>query len=272
MLDTRNKIMKRMGKIAILSDIHSNLPALTAVLRDVQASGAERIAFLGDIVGYGASPAECVAWVRKLGGVCVMGNHEESMGMVLCRGRANLGAALPADDYIAGLVHSAKSLSDDQGQWAAGLPYELSIPGARIAHASLDTPAAWHYISDDESAEPTLEILRQEESRVGFFGHTHEQGIFADVFDALEWSDATRVCIPAGMACAVTVGSVGQPRHETDRRACWVLWDPTTRVVEFRKTEYKRLEAAQQIAKVGLPMASALRLLTDPERAFLGSI
>jgi predicted phosphodiesterase len=62
-----------MSKIAILSDIHSNLPALTAVLREVEASGAERFVFLGDIVGYGASPAECVALVRKLGGVCVMG-------------------------------------------------------------------------------------------------------------------------------------------------------------------------------------------------------
>jgi predicted phosphodiesterase len=261
--------MKRMGKIAILSDVHSNLPALTAVLREVQSSGAERIVFLGDVVGYGASPAECVTWVRKLGGVCVMGNHEESMGMVLRRGRGNLESTLPPDDYLAGLVHSAKSLSDDQAQWAAGLPYELSIPGARIAHGSLDEPAAWHYISDDESAEPTLEILRQGDLRVGFFGHTHEQGIFADVFDALEWLDAARVCIPAGMACAVTVGSVGQPRHETDRRACWVLWDSATRVVEFRRTEFNRIEAAQQIAKAGLPMDAALRLLTDPERAFL---
>lgn len=60
-----------MSKIAILSDIHSNLPALQAVLSEVQSSGAGRIVFLGDIVGYGASPAECVDWVRKLGGECV---------------------------------------------------------------------------------------------------------------------------------------------------------------------------------------------------------
>ena len=65
-----------MSKIALLSDIHSNLPAFQAVLRDVRVSGANQIVFLGDIVGYGASPAKCVDLVRKLGGKCVMGNHE----------------------------------------------------------------------------------------------------------------------------------------------------------------------------------------------------
>ncbi len=60
---------------------------------------------------------------------------------------------------------------------------------------------------------------------------------------------------------------MGQPRHPTDRRACWVLWDPTERVAEFRKTEYKRLQAAQDIARAGLPMESAGRLLTDQESA-----
>lgn len=261
-----------MGKIAILSDIHSNLPALTPVLRDVQTSGAERIVFLGDIVGYGASPAECVEWVRKLGGGCVMGNHEEAMGLLLRRGRINLDRERPQDDYRAGIVHSAKSINDELAKWLAGLPYELSIPGARVSHASLDEPAAWNYISDTATAEPTLKILRRDRhSRLGFFGHTHVQGIFPDASASLEWLDKTRVRIPAGLACAVTVGAVGQPRHDTDRRAAWVLWDPAAGVVEFRKTDYNRIEAAQQIVKAGLPMESALRLLTVQELAFLES-
>ena len=68
-----------------------------------------------------------------------------------------------------------------------------------------------------------------------------EQGIFPDAPDSLEWLDATRVKIPDATACAVMVGSVGQPRHETDRRAAWVLWDPASRVVDFRKTSHDRL-------------------------------
>jgi hypothetical protein len=68
--------------------------------------------------------------------------------------------------------------------------------------------------------------------KVGFFGHTHDTGIFSDRDGLLEWLDDSRVKIPACLACAVMVGAVGQSRHPTDRRACWVLWDPEERVVE----------------------------------------
>ena len=71
--------------------------------------------------------------------------------------------------------------------------------------------------------------------------------------------------MPVGTACVVTVGSVGQPRHETDRRAAWVLWDPAENMVEFRRVDYSRLQAAQEIVKAGLPSESANRLLTEDE-------
>lgn len=65
------------------------------------------------------------------------------------------------------------------------------------------------------------------------------------------------------------VGSVGQPLHETDLRAAWVLWDPVERVVELRKTDYNRLQAARDIVKAGLPLGSARPLLTSEEAQFL---
>jgi hypothetical protein len=167
------------------------------------------------------------------------------MLQLLRRGRINLDRERPQDDYRAGLVHSAKCVDAEQAQWLASLPYELSIPGARVAHASLNEPAAWNYIFNAVTAEPTLTILRQGKARVGFFGHTHVQGIFPDVPDELVWLDETGVGIPDGMACVVMGGSAGQPRHDTDRRAAWVLWDPEAGVVEFRKKEYKSLEAVQ---------------------------
>ena len=260
-----------MSKIAILSDIHSNLPAFKAVLCDVQASGAERIVFLGDIVGYGASPAECVDMVRNLGGCCVMGNHDVEIRNVRRRGYSFRDPAWKNCGYQAGLAHSAKCLDAAQAEWLAALPFSMKIPAAVVAHASLNEPEAFYYIENAESAEPTLAILREEKIKVGFFGHTHVADIFAEDGEALEWLDGTRMHIPSGLACAVTVGAVGQPRHETDRRAAWVLWDPTEAVVEFRKTEYNRLKAAQDIVKAGLPLESAMRLLTDEETAFLSS-
>lgn len=256
-----------MSKIAILSDIHANLPALQAVLRDVQGSGAERVICLGDIVGYGASPAQCVDEVRKLGGVCVMGNHDIAIKHVRQRGRQGMGEGWEKSGYAAGLLHSAESLGGERSSWLESLPFTLRIPGAVAAHANFHEPEGFSYITDVGSAAPSLRKLMKETHMTGFFGHTHRQEVFCDPCATIDWLDDVRFHIPADVPCAVMVGSAGQPRHPSDRRAAWILWDSETRVVEFRKTEYNRLQAAQDIAKAGLPLESATRLLTDAEAA-----
>lgn len=258
-----------MRKIAILSDIHSNLPAFKAVLREVKESGAQQIVFLGDIVGYGASPTECVDLVRKLGGNCVMGNHDVEIRSVRMRGCTFRDSDWKKSGYLAGLAHSARCLDADQAEWLAGLPYCKQIDAAWIAHGSVDEPEAFNYIEDSESAGPTLEMLQNEKIKVGFFGHTHLPNIFFADDGAFDWLDATRGRVSADHACIITVGAVGQPRHATDRRATWVLWDTVERVVEFRKTEYQQLQAAKDIVNAGLPLESALRLLTTEEAAYL---
>jgi len=254
-----------MPTVAILADIHSNIQALESVLREAKHCGAERIVFLGDIVGYGGSPAECVKLVRELGGACVMGNHDAEIQDVRQRGCTFSDPDWTGSEYEAGLAHSARCLDADQAEWLAALPYRMKLPGGFGAHGSLDRPEAFNYIDDVESARPTLDILRKETFKVGFFGHTHVQGIFAEDEDALEWLDETRVRIPAGLACAVTVGAVGRPRHDAEGRAAWVLWDSDTGVVDFRKTVYNRIGAARAVALAGLPMESSLALLTHEE-------
>lgn len=268
LLDTRVETIA-MPPIAILSDIHANLPALTAVLREVEECGVERILFLGDIVGYGASPAECVEVVRSLGGCCVMGNHDVEIRNVRKRGGTFRDPDWKKCGYLAGLAHAAKCLDAGQAEWLARLPYRKQIDAAWIAHGSLDDPQAFSYIKDAASAEPTLAILRKEKTKVGFFGHTHLEDIFTEDHDALELLNETTVRIPPNIACAITVGAVGQPRLPSERRAAWVLWDPVEGVVEFRKTEYNRLEAAKDIVGAGLPLESALRLLSEEEVTWL---
>jgi len=257
-----------MPKIAILSDIHSNLPAFKAVLKEVQASGATQIAVLGDIVGYGASPAECVELCRKLGATAVMGNHDVDMQQYL-KGRRPTEPNWKKSGFTAGLVHSAASLNAEQTAWLAALPYARLIQGAAIAHANLHDPECFEYIESYDSAAPTLKILAAQTYKVGFFGHTHKQEVFHHPKTKLTWGNETTFTIPVGQPCVVMVGSVGQPRSEDDRRACWVLWDPKTRLVELRKTEYNRVKAAQDIAKAGLPLESALRLINPEEFTFL---
>ena len=162
-----------MPHIAILSDIHANLPAFEAVLEEVKGSRAESIVFLGDIVGYGASPSECVERVRELGGLCLMGNHDAEIKKVRQRGCTFSQPGWKQNCYQAGLALAARSLDADQAKWLASLPYRMKLPGAIAAHGSLNEPEAFNYIQDQESAGPTLEILRQATFKVGFFGHNH---------------------------------------------------------------------------------------------------
>lgn len=256
-----------MEKIALITDIHANLPAFKSVLRDVQESGATEIIFLGDIVGYGASPAECVSLVRNLGGRCVMGNHDCDMAMYRKRPSGSGDTLRNEDGFIAGLIHAADTLPEDDAEWLAKLPFTGLIQGAYVAHGSLDDPEAFNYIKDAESAEATLTYLAGMKHKVGFFGHTHQSKVFSGDPTKLDWINETTFRIPEGLACAVTVGSCGQPRSPDDLRAGWALWKPGERVVEFKRTEYNRLHAAQDIAKAGLPLESAARLLNDAEYA-----
>jgi len=259
--------------VALLSDIHSNLTALKAVLRDVKESGARQVIFLGDIVGYASKPAECVDLVRKLGGYCVMGNHDAAIKIFRKPGYEPDQRNWRTDDYAAGLMYSARQLNDEQAEWIEGLPYYMRVSGAVVAHGSLDDMKYFNYIEDDESARPSLGLLAKCDLKVGFFGHTHLQEVYPDHADGVEWLTENRFRIAEGMPCAVVVGSVGQNRHETDRRACWTLWEPSTRTVEFRQVEYDRMDAARQIAEAGLPKDAALRLLEPgEEREFDASI
>lgn len=268
-MDCFNYPSRLMTKIALLTDIHANLPAFKSVLREVRENGATEIVFLGDIVGYGASPAECVSLVRRLGGHCVMGNHDFEMPKYR-------NGLLGRDDsrrqkagYLAGLIHAADTLPEEDAEWLQKLPYTDLIKEAYVAHGSIDSPEDFNYIEDPASAADTLAFLAKKKYKVGFFGHTHTPNIFAEDAAKLEWIDETTVRIPEGLACAVTVGSCGQARTKDDLRACWALWSPDDRVVEFRRTEYSRIQAAKEIAMAGLPLESAARLLTDAEFAVL---
>ncbi|MEI7909665.1 MAG: metallophosphoesterase [Verrucomicrobiota bacterium] len=254
-----------MPKIAILSDIHANEPALKAVLRDVTKAKVSRVVFGGDTVGYGASSNACVSRVRALGGNSVMGNHDYYTNHVR-RDRA----ALPANrdwrknPVWAGVEEAARTLSDDNAAWLRLLPRELEIPGGVVAHAALHHPEEWPYVRSLADALPSLLLLRASARGIGFLGHTHRQEIFFDPAEPVtpEWIHGTRAHLPEGVVCVVMVGSVGQPR-DGDLRAAWTLWDSDTRVLEFRHSEYPALTAAQDIVAADLPVESALRLLDE---------
>jgi diadenosine tetraphosphatase ApaH/serine/threonine PP2A family protein phosphatase len=254
-----------MPKIAILSDVHANAPALEAVLREVAKIKVKQLVWGGDVVGYGASSNACVSRVREMGGNCVMGNHDHYTNQVrLDRGILPANRDWRKNPVWAGVEEAARTLSDDNAAWLRALPRRLEIPGGVVAHAALHQPDEWPYLRSLIDASPTLAILRESAFGIGFFGHTHRQEIFFDPAEPVtpERINQTRVHLPEGVVCAVLVGSVGQPR-DGDMRAGWTLWDSDTRVVEFRRTAYPALKAAQDIVAADLPVESALRLLDE---------
>jgi len=255
-----------MPRIAILSDIHANLPALTAVLEDVRKAGITEIFFGGDTVGYAAKADECVSLVRHHGGRSVLGNHDYYTNAVIAN-EENIpgGQGWTGNPVWAGVIHAARTLSADNARWLAELPGFMEIPGGIISHASLHFAEEWPYLHSSGDAAPTLDLLEKKRYGIGFFGHTHQQTHFTHRSAAgvmAKRVDHSRIHLPEGTVCAVMVGSVGQPR-DADDRAAWVIWDTDTRVVEFKRTAYPALEAARQILEARLPESSALRLLDD---------
>ncbi len=248
-----------MSKVAILSDIHANLPAFEAVLQEVERQSADLIVFGGDIVGYAASPARCVELVRALGGQCVFGNHESYLIALADNGVESLGENWRTQPVEAGVVHASEELEPEAIEWIRGLDWLLPIDeDVILAHAGLHDPNHWPYLLSEESAEATREVMRRRGLTLGFFGHTHRLAVYPERL----WNREESVIeLSRDDVVAITVGSVGQSREPGDPRATWVLFDSDERTVEFQRTEYDRELAARQIIDAGLPPESAARLL-----------
>ncbi len=256
-------------KIAVLSDIHANLPAFQAVLREVAESGADQIMVLGDVVGYGASPAECVELCGELMVRGVMGNHDLAALIIREEGSHELPRGWRSSGYLAGLVYAAAQLDVDQADWLSKLPYTREIKGASLVHARFDDPKDFGYLEKLEDAEASLEILAERVNKVGFCGHTHKQEVFHRPSAEMVWESEAVFKIPADTPCVVMVGSVGRT-SEKDKRAAWVLWEPEERRVRMMRTDYQRVDAARQIFEADLPAESAIELMTEDDIANLG--
>lgn len=235
--------------IAFISDIHGNLPALRAVLDDIAAQGVQDIICLGDVVGYGAQPAECVEALRGRGITTLMGNHD-----------ATVAGSPGADDTGDGLMKmmwdwTARALSFDQRCWLAELPLTLERPGFQAAHATLRHPAEWDYVLT--AAHADLHFAYQDQP-LCFIGHTHRPAFWVAGADAAQ--DITSIQpIDMGRMRLINAGSVGQPR-DRDARACYLIHRPDQGDVCWRRVPYDITAAQHAIEDAGLPVKFAERL------------
>ncbi len=239
--------------VALVSDIHGNIDALSAVLADIGQWSCREIFCLGDVVGYGPEPAACVEKIRNSCALTVMGNHEAMLLMAIQNPLEDV-----RDTVAAPIELAVRQLGEAQMDWIRGLPLSADLGPISLAHAALHEPGEFPYIDSTEEAERHFAI---QSSFVSFHGHTHIPVIWEEGEDGVVgfMPSEKPVLLEARKRYAVNVGSVGQAR-DGDPRACYVLYDPRKRILLHRRVEYDLAKAVKRFQKAGMPRNNSKRL------------
>jgi len=235
-------------RIGIISDIHSNIHALDTVLDELRR--VDQVICLGDIVGYGAHPNECIDKMKDLRIPCVLGNHDAA-----CIGLLSLGWFNP---YAANAVRWAmeEELTKDSLDYLRSLPTSRRIEPFYIVHGSPREPTT-EYLTDASQARASFDLCKEQ---VVFVGHTHVPLVFIDRGRAEEMvpSEGRRVSYE-DVRLIYNPGAVGQPR-DGDPRAAYSIVDTSSHTIEQHRVEYDVQEARADIIEAGLPRILGDRL------------
>ena len=242
-------------RLALLSDVHSNLEALQTCLAHARAHGAEQYAFLGDLVGYGADPVACLDMIEDLsrqGGIVVRGNHDEAVLSGLCD-----TMEITAREAI---YWTRAQLGARQRAFLQSLPMMVKDADACYVHASADRPGRWTYILEARQAARSMSAAQ---TVFTFSGHVHEPALYytgqqsrPQVFHP---TSGVPVTLSSQRQWLVIPGSVGQPR-DGDNAACCAIMDRRENTLTYFRLPYDYASAAKKIVAAGLPPQLALRL------------
>lgn len=247
-------------KLALLSDIHANLPAFEACLADARERGATQFALLGDLVGYGANPAAVVDQAMALaerGAWLVKGNHD----VLACYPPLTASKAL--GEETAAWTHA--QLDARQRQFLDGLPLLRRDGDCLLVHASVDAPERWHYVHDERAAAESLNAAAaiDDQVRYVFGGHVHRQMLYyrgqGRGLMPFAPTPGAAVPVPAHRQWLATIGSVGQPRDGRSE-AMYAIFDRPAARLTFVRVAYDVAAAAAAIRTAGLPPFFADRL------------
>lgn len=235
-------------KYAIIADIHGNWEALQAVLQDAKEQEVTQFVCLGDVVGYGANPKECLGLVREMGIPCVKGNHDDYCSSGLDPEGFNESAR-------AAILWTRAQLNEEELKWLRDLQYVRIKANFTLVHATMDGPQRWGYIFDKLQAAASFPYQR---TPICFFGHTHVPLAF--VRDTVvRGGTYSKFKIEGGKKYLLNVGSVGQSRDGV-AKATYVIYDLSSSQIELRRLDYDMATAMDKIKKAGLPERLADRL------------
>lgn len=242
-------------KLALITDIHANREALEACLEQAHLHGADKIAFLGDFVGYGADPVwvvECVQELVAQGALAIRGNHDDAVV------RPATGQLVESARRAVEWTRSA--LQPSHLEFLASLPLSCERWGSLFVHANAWAPEGWEYIISRTEA---VRSMMATDCRHTFVGHVHQPALY-HLSSTGKIADFTpvpgvAVPVPAHRQWLALPGSAGQPR-DGNPAACWALFDDVRHTLTFHRVPYDHETTAAKIIAAGLPRQLADRL------------
>jgi diadenosine tetraphosphatase ApaH/serine/threonine PP2A family protein phosphatase len=236
-------------RYAILADIHGNLDAFEAVLRDIdEKGGADELWCLGDVVGYGPDPAECIALLRRHPHICVAGNHDWA-----AIGKIDISDFNP--HAAAACRWTSGRLADGDVAYLENLPLRLERGDFTIVHGSPREPI-WEYVMSVHEAEANFDCFA---TSYCLIGHSHVPAVFELSDDSCSIGEMKTLLKLGEHRLIVNCGSVGQPR-DGDPRASYAIYDAVEQVIYHNRVQYDVACVQQRMVSLGLPQFLAERL------------
>ena len=236
-------------RYGIFGDIHSNIEAFDAVLAALDNESCDELYCLGDVIGYGANPKECLDRIRERRINTVAGNHD-----LAAVGRFDLSFFNSSAREAA--VYAMQKLAPIDLEFLNSLPLTLTTPDFSIVHASPHKPDHFEYIFTVVQAEEAFEAI---ESPVTFIGHSHVPVIFYRDPGKTDYSQDKEFYLRRQRDIIFNCGSVGQPR-DANPDACYVIFDTNVAKMRLERVPYDVDAAASKIIDADLPMILAERL------------
>ena len=237
-------------RYGLISDIHGNLEALTVVINELEKRNVDEVLCLGDIIGYGPDPEECVDLVKRHANVILAGNHDyAAMGM--------LDISYFNPHARRAIEWTAGQISDETRKFLKERPLMMVYDDFTIVHATPAEPEKWNYILSLEDAADNFAHFH---NQVCFIGHSHVPVIIAkDEQGKISVRKGPEIHLQDNEKYIINIGSVGQPR-DLDPRAAFAIFDTESKHYELLRVAYDVQTTQQKILKIGLPYFLAERL------------
>lgn len=237
-------------RYGVISDIHGNLEALNSVLSALSQERIDAYLSLGDVVGYGANPKECIKLLKSLEpAVLIAGNHEWG---VLDKSDIEHFSDLARN----AVIWTKKILDKSELEYLKSFQLTYEDDKMALVHGTLNMPEEFYYTFDVEDAYVTISRMK---SPLCFIGHTHIPAIFASDNTKVNYIEGPYLKIDSEKKYIINVGAVGQPR-DGDGRASYAVYDDEEATIEIKRVEYDIKKAQEKILRAGLPARLASRL------------